>query len=252
MLLRCKRGRRRLAASRRCLLLPPPPPSPSRPPISGTWASCGGQTAHSPTSPMRVRASFAAACTRMRHMGAGSRRGGLPGIPHTAARSRWCAHPILHTGYKFGDQEPPAPAQEPVTKGLAEFLQPGVTQTQAILNLVAWGNAQPAAAGGLAAAVQQRAFVQAWVPSGNPVAGCACCSTHMDGCRSWIPAAPVPLPLLRRLGGAGPAPWSVHPGAPGRHHPPLHHPARRGARPDHALPAKQHDRPVRCAGRVRG
>lgn len=85
------------------------------------------------------------------------------GIPHAASRSRWFAHPILHSGYKFGDQEPPAPVQAPVTKGLAEFLQPGVTQTQAILNLVAWGNAQPAAAGGLAAAVQQRASLVVWV-----------------------------------------------------------------------------------------
>ncbi|PRW20475.1 band 7 [Chlorella sorokiniana] len=52
-----------------------------------------------------------------------------------------------YAGYKFGDQEPPAAAQTPVTKWLADFLQPGVTQSQAILNLVAWGNAQPAAAG---------------------------------------------------------------------------------------------------------
>ncbi len=57
--------------------------------------------------------------------------------------------PLLpYAGYKWGDQEPPTAAQTPVTKWMGDFLQPGVTHTQAILDLVAWGNAQPTAAGG--------------------------------------------------------------------------------------------------------
>lgn len=63
----------------------------------------------------------------------------------------------LRAGYKWGDQEPPTATQAPVTKWLADFLQPGVTHTQAILALVAWGNAQPAAAGGQCRERQQRA-----------------------------------------------------------------------------------------------
>ena len=52
--------------------------------------------------------------------------------------------PHERAGYKFGAVPLPSP---PVTKQLADFQKPGVTDSQAIADMVAWANSQPPDAG---------------------------------------------------------------------------------------------------------
>ena len=53
--------------------------------------------------------------------------------------------PPLHpTGYRFSDAQLPAPQ---LTRSLDEFRRQGGSDSQAIANMVAWGNAQPESAG---------------------------------------------------------------------------------------------------------